>query len=89
MVLTPHFLYESLDTDGTRRCVTYRSLFSVETDPVEIQAIPTATETGTLLGNGRFKKNIETTLKCRIEPLSHGGDRKSEVFRDHYKRISD
>ena len=89
MLLTPHSLYESLDTDGTRRCATYRSLFSVQTDPVDIQAIRTATETGALLGNDRFKNNIETTLKRRIERLSHGGGRKSEVFRDHYKRISD
>lgn len=88
-LLTSHFLYEGLDTDAMQRCAAYRSLFSVQADPVELQAIRTATETGTILGNDRFKENIEATLKRRIERLPHGGDRKSEVFRDQLKSISD
>lgn len=84
-LLTPHSLYENLDTDITRRCATYRALFDAQTDPEELQAIRSATETGTILGYDRFKENIEMTLKRKIERLLHGGDRKSEEFRDQHK----
>ncbi|MBI3546138.1 MAG: transposase [Gammaproteobacteria bacterium] len=88
-LLTPHFLYINLDADDTQRCMAYRALFNAHTDPMELQAIRSATETGTVLGSNRFKENIETTLKRRIERLPHGGDRKSEVFRDQHKSIFD
>lgn len=70
-----------------RRYETYRALFDAQTDPAELQTIRSATETGTILGNDRFKENIEMTLKRRIERLPHGGDRKSESFRDQRKNI--
>ncbi len=89
MLLTPHFLYINLDADVTQRCIAYRALFNTHIDPMELQAIRGATETGTVLGSNRFKENIETTLKRRIERLPHGGDRKSEVFRDQHKNILD
>lgn len=81
-LLKPHHLYESLGPDVDQRCTAYRVLFNVQTDPVEIQAIRTATETGAVRGNDRFKENIEMTLRRRIERLAHGGDRKSDVFRE-------
>lgn len=84
-LLTPHCLYENLGADTMQRCAAYRALFSVQTDPAELQAIRGATETGAVLGNDRFKENIETTLRRRIERLPHGGDRKSEGFRDQRK----
>lgn len=86
-LLTPHRLYESLGLDVVQRCTAYRALFNVQTDPAEIQAIRTATETGTVLGNDRFKENIEMTLRRRVERLPHGGDRKSEVFREQCKNM--
>jgi putative transposase len=86
-LLMPHMLYENLGADAMQRCAAYRALFSVQTDPAELQAIRSATETGTILGNDRFKENIETTLRRRIERLPHGGDRKSEVFREQRKNI--
>ena len=86
-LLTPHYLYESLNSDTARRCAAYRALFDAQTDPADLHAIRRATETGTVLGNDRFKESIEMTLKRRIEWLPHGGDRKSEVFRDQRKNI--
>ncbi len=84
-LLTPHLCYENLNSEPVRRYAAYRALFDSQIDPAELQAIRNATETGTILGNDRFKENIEMTLKRRIERLPHGGDRKSEVFRDQYK----
>jgi len=84
-LLTPHFLYESLGADAVQRGAVYRSLFNTQANLTEFDAIRSATETGNILGNDRFKENIETALKRRIERLPHGGDRKSEVFRDQYK----
>jgi putative transposase len=86
-LLTSHYLYDNLATDATRRCAAYRALFNAQTDPAELQAIRSATETGTVLGSDRFKENIEMTLKRKIEPLPHGGDRKSEIFREQRKNI--
>ena len=84
-LLTPHMLYENLGPDVMQRCAAYRALFDAQTDPADLQAIRSATETGAILGNDRFKENIEMTLKRRIERWPHGGDRKSDVFRDQRK----
>jgi putative transposase len=84
-LLTPHVLYERLDPDPIRRCTAYRALFDAQTDPADLRAIRSATEAGTILGNDRFKEYIEMTLRRRIERLPHGGDRKSEEFRDQHK----
>jgi hypothetical protein len=43
---------------------------------------PTPVSTGTVLGNDRFKSVIEATLKRRVDRRSHGGDRRSETFRE-------
>lgn len=83
----PHYLYESLDAYPVRRHAAYRALFNAHTDPAELQAIRSATEAGTILGNDRFKENIEITLKRRTELLPHDGDRKSEVFQDQREII--
>jgi putative transposase len=80
-LLTLHPLYEGLGANVTQRCNAYRALFRVQIDPDELRSIRGATETGTVLGNDRFKKHIETTLKRRIARMPHGGDRKSEEFR--------
>ncbi len=34
-----------------------------------------------ILGNDKFKKEIEQMLKRRITTYPHGGDRKSETFK--------
>lgn len=81
-LLTPHPLYARLGADAMRRCAAYRAMCNVHIDVTELQAIRGATETGAVLGNDRFKEQIELTLKRRIERLPHGGDRKSEVFQE-------
>lgn len=86
-LLTLHYLYERLGADTTQRRAAYRALFNVQIDPVEVHAIRRATETGTVLGNDRFREHIEMTLKRSVERLSHGGDRKSEFFREQRKTV--
>jgi putative transposase len=84
-VLTPHPVYLALGTTPERRAQAYRALFDRNLDPQAIQAIREATETGVVLGNDRFKEQVQSTLSRRVDRRPHGGDRKSEAFRERSK----
>jgi len=63
----------------------YRALFDRHLDSQAVRAIREATEAGAVLGNNRFKEEIEAVLNRRVVRLPHGGDRKSETFRERQK----
>ena len=46
-----------------------------------IDSIRTATNKDKVLGNDRFKEEIGQMLQRRIDNYQHGGDRKSETFK--------
>ncbi len=48
----------------------------------DLAAIRTATDDGAVLGNDRFRAGIEEILKRRVVRSAHGGDRKSQAFRE-------
>ena len=48
----------------------------------DLKQIRLATEAGTVIGNDKFREQIENVLECRIHSLGHGGDRKSKGFRN-------
>lgn len=84
-VITPHPLYLALGATQPARARVYRALFERHLDTNDIQNIREATETGTVLGNDRFREAVESALRRRIDRQSHGGDRKSEAFRERRK----
>lgn len=81
-VLSPHPIYLALGDTPENRAQAYGTLFDRDIELQAIQAIRMATESGVVLGNDRFREQIQSTLRRRVDRQSHGGDRKSEVFRE-------
>ncbi len=84
-LVTPHPLYRALGASAAARYAAYRELFSAHLDPDTLKAIRTATCTGTVLGNERFRDEIEAAIKRRVHRHAHGGDRRSESFQENRK----
>ncbi len=77
-LLTPHPIYRSLGQSDHERQSAYRALFSTGNIPnYPIEAIREATNKSWVLGDGKFKQQIEAQLGRRLPPLPRGGDRKS------------
>ena len=70
--LTPHPLYRGLGQTAPSRGHAYRELFRTALDPEQIHAIRTTVQTGTPLGNARFKQQIERTLQRRVGQARRG-----------------
>jgi len=81
-LITPHPEYLSLGHTGKEREAAYRSLFDVHLDPAMLLEIREATQKGWVLGNNRFKDEIQRLLARRTRPLPRGGDHRSVAFRD-------
>jgi putative transposase len=84
-LISPHPLYLALDDSPAKRGVAYRALFDQHLESHEMRAIREATEAGAVLGNDRFKESVEAALSRRVVRHPHGGDRKSERFRERQK----
>jgi putative transposase len=80
-LLQMHSVFQRLGPDKLSRHDAYSRLFRGALGPGDLERIRCATERGTVIGNDRFREQIEKVLKRRIQPLGHGGDRKSERFR--------
>ncbi len=84
-VLSEHQLYRSLGASPEERQVTYRGLFKGALDDTVLMAIRSGTEKGEVIGNDRFRAQIEQALRRQVIRLAHGGDRKSQAFRQQQK----
>jgi len=84
-VIAPHPIYLSQGNSSAVRAHAYRSLLEQHLSSQDIQAIREATETGVVLGNDRFKKQVEVVLNRRVDRKPHGGDRRSESYRESRK----
>ena len=76
-LVTPHALYQALGNLPHQRHAAYRALFQTHIDDKALEEIRQATQKGWVLGNDRFKDDIEHLLKRRTRPLPRGGDRRS------------
>ncbi|MBB3167174.1 transposase [Simiduia aestuariiviva] len=81
-LLTPHALYQQLGATEDTRQRAYRALFRGRMAERDLTDIRTAINSAWVLGNDRFKAQIEAHLGRRVEPKARGGDRKSEAFRE-------
>lgn len=77
-LLTPHSVYMDLGVDSEIRQYRYRELFRSALDPEQVHQIQAAVQTGTPLGNARFREQIEQTLKRRV-----GHARRGRPKREH------
>ena len=71
-LVTAHGLYEALGATPTERQHAYRELFSQALDPKQVHDIRACVQTGTPLGNDRFRGQIERTLNCRVGRMRRG-----------------
>lgn len=88
VLVTPHLLYRRLGRASTERQAAYRDLFDTVIEPGTLEAIRAATNKAWVLGNDRFKEQIEWQLGRRTKPLGRGGDRKSEAYRKQRNQSS-
>jgi putative transposase len=81
-LLTTHSCYEALGIDDNERQNAYRALFDYHIEDLALQEIRDATNKAWVLGENRFKQQIEQQAGRRASPLPKGGDRKSKVYRN-------
>ena len=60
----------------------YRALFKEKLSDAQWQEIHDATNKAWVLGNNKFKQQIENLTGRRASPLPRGGDRKSQKYKE-------
>jgi len=75
-VLTAHTEYVSLGGLPDARQSAYRGLFEGEMDSEELMLLRCALQTGTPLGNNKFKEEIEAALDSKVGYVRRGRPRK-------------
>lgn len=80
-LVTPHELYLQLGASEPDRQAAYRALFRSRIGDDALNQIRSATNKSWVLGNDRFKSQIEHQIGRQASPKPRGGDRKSEQFR--------
>ncbi len=78
-LLTPHPVYLALGPSAAERQIAYQSLFTSHIPNYTLNEIRTATNKAWVLGDERFKLQIEGQLGRAIAPFKQGGDRRSNL----------
>jgi putative transposase len=71
-LLTYHPLYLALGDSSGSRQQAYRELFRGALAPGQLDAIRSAVQTGTPLGNDRFREQIEAALERKVGQARRG-----------------
>jgi len=71
-LLTPHSEYQALGRNPQQRKKSYRELFRHHIDDKDLHAIQACWQSGTPLGNDRFRAKIEYTLKTKVGQRTRG-----------------
>jgi putative transposase len=72
LLITPHQAYLSINKRAEKRIEAYRALFKVHIDDDELKQIRTTLQTGTPLGNDRFRCQVEAKLKMKVGQARRG-----------------
>ncbi|MGH1372862.1 MAG: transposase [Cellvibrionaceae bacterium] len=81
-LLTPHALYQKLGGSDKDRQSAYRALFRGRMAECDLTTIREATNKAWVLGDDRFKSQVETITGRRATQFGRGGDRKSKAYRE-------
>ena len=76
----PHLLYRRLGKTAEERQTAYRVLFRGRMSERDLAAIREASNKAWVLGDDRFKGQIEAKTGRRSMPAGRGGDRKSSRY---------
>jgi putative transposase len=79
-LLTPHLVYRRLGKTVEERQEAYRALFRGRMPERDVATIRDATNKAWVLGDDRFKAQIEAKTGRRPTPSGRGSDRKSAEF---------
>jgi len=79
-LLMPHNEYLLLDVDASKRKAAYRALFKTRISEKTLEDIRESTNKSWVLGNDRFKAQIEAKTRRIAAPRARGGDRKSAAY---------
>lgn len=71
-LITPHKTYLALGKDDVSRRNAYKGLFRHLVEEETVKDIRAAWQTGTPLGNNRFKDKVEKTLKMKVGYAKRG-----------------
>jgi len=74
-LITAHRLYLGLGKDDPSRRIAYKALFRHHMEEETVGAIRSAWQTGTPLGNERFKGKVEKTLRMKVGYAKRGRPR--------------
>jgi putative transposase len=80
-LITPHFLYQGLAKTEKTRQKRYAALFDKIIPDNTLEEIRSSINRAWVLGDERFKRQIEKQTGRRASPLARGGDRKSDEYR--------
>ncbi len=81
-LITHHYKYKELGRSYELRQAAYRALFKTHISEKKLTEIREATNKEWVLGSDYFKEKISRQLARRVIPMTRGGDRKSEAFRN-------
>lgn len=81
-LVTPHPVYKRLGKSPKEHQAGYRSLFKQHIRDHALEELREATNKAWVLGNDRFRSQVETQLNRQAAPKARGGDRRSKVYRD-------
>jgi putative transposase len=84
-LITAHFCYLSLGRDDSERQNAYKALFNSRIPDYTIKEIRDSLNKAWVLGDNRFKLQIEEQSGRRSTPLPKGGDRKSVQFNENQR----
>lgn len=79
-LISEHITYHRLGTTTTTRQAAYQSLFDEPIDEVTLKQIRDNTNNAWILGDDRFRTEIEALTKRQAAPKPRGGDRKSQKY---------
>lgn len=80
-LVTPHPLYDALGSAPEERQLAYRDLFTRPLATRAVENLRRAFQSERVLGRAVYVEALERVLERRLAPLPHGGDRRSDVFR--------
>ena len=80
-LLTAHPIYLGLGQDEVSRKQAYQALFEHQIPDSSLKEIRDALQKAWVLGDGRLKQQIEQQLGKRVALSAHGGDRKSQWYK--------
>ena len=81
-LITEHKLYKDLGTSAKQRCESYREMSDALNITTQESKITEATMRGEVYGSKEFHSKINDLISRSTKLTSHGGDRKSEIYKN-------